>query len=262
VVDNASTDGSALEVSKRYPQAQLISSDTNLGFAAGNNLGVKQAEGDYILFLNDDTIIKGDAIQQSLEYLQNHSDVGAVTGKVELPNGKMDYSCHRGLPTPWNALCYFSGLSKLFPETKLFAGYPATYLNLNTVHEIDCATGAYLLVKKEAGEQIGWWDEDYFWNGEDIEFCYQLRQKNWKIVFLPHVKVTHFKGSSSGLWSSGKSMVSAETKIAAARSAAKAMRVFYGKHFKTGLLGMLVWWGIVVLEQLRLVKLRLGFKYA
>ncbi len=262
VVDNASSDGSAEAVEVKFPKVNVIRSNTNLGFSAGNNLGIKRAVGDYILFLNDDTKITGDAITESLKYLKDHNDVGALTCKVELPNGKLDYSCHRGLPTPWNALCYFTGLSKIFPKSKLFSGYTATYQDLNTIHEIDCATGAFLLVKRVAGESIGWWDEDYFWNGEDIEFCFQLRKNKWKIIYYPQEKIIHFKGSSSGLWSTGQSKVSQEVKLRTARSAAKAMKIFYGKHFKKGLAGLTVWWGISALEQLRLYKLKMGLKYA
>jgi GT2 family glycosyltransferase len=262
VVDNASSDGSAEAVESKFPKVIVVKSDTNLGFSAGNNLGLKKAVGDFVLFLNDDTLIKGNAIEESLNYLRDHADVGALTCRVELPNGKLDYSCHRGLPTPWNSLCYFSGLSKLFPRSRTFSGYTATYQDLNTVHEIDCATGAFMLVRRQAGNAIGWWDNDYFWNGEDIEFCYQLRKNNWKIVFYPLVKIVHFKGSSSGLWTSGQSTVSQEVKLKTAKSAARAMKIFYGKHFKKGLGGLTVWWGISMLEQIRLYKLKLGLKYA
>jgi GT2 family glycosyltransferase len=262
VVDNASSDKSADAVAKYYPQTELITSSVNLGFSAGNNLGVKKAIGDYILFLNPDTIVQDKAMKNSLAYLMDQPQAGALTCRVELPNGKLDYSCHRGLPTPWNALCYFSGLAKIFPKNSLFAGYTATYLNLKTIHEIDCATGAFLLVRKVAGDEIKWWDEDYFWNGEDIEFCYQLKNHNWKIIYYPNEKIIHFKGSSSGLWSTGQTIVAKQVKLETAKSAAKAMRIFYGKHFKKSLAGLIVWWGILALEQLRLSKLRLGLKYA
>jgi GT2 family glycosyltransferase len=262
VVDNASTDGSAQAVSEKFRQVELVISKTNVGFSAGNNLGIKKAKGEYILFLNPDTEIVGDTIEETLAYIKNHSQAGAITPKIELPNGKLDYSCHRGLPTPWNALCYFSGLSKLFPHLKLFSGYTATYQDLTKIHEIDCATGAYLLVRRTAGESIDWWDEDYFWNGEDIEFCYKLKNKDWKIIYYPDRKIIHFKGSSSGLYSYGKNIATKEMKLATAKAAAKAMQIFYKKHFTNSIWGRFVWLGVILLEKIRLFKLKMGISYA
>lgn len=220
VVDNASTDGSAQAVKKEFPQVELIENKENLGFAAGNNIGVLKAKAPVILFLNPDTLIVDGAIKKSYEYITSNPDIGALTCRIELPDGKLDYSCHRGFPTPWNSFCYFAGLSKAFPKSKLLAGYTATYLDINKPHEIDCATGAFLMVRKIAGEQINWWDKDYFWNGEDIEFCYQLKEKGWKVYFHPDEKIIHYKGSSA--------KISKPETIAHGIS---AMRIFYMKHY-------------------------------
>lgn len=221
VVDNASIDGSVEELKKRWNQKiELVENKENLGFSAGNNAGVKKAKAPVVLFLNPDTKIVGDAIAKSLEFLLSNPDIGALTCRVELPDGKLDYSCHRGFPTPWNSFSYFSGLSKLFPRSPLFSGYTASFLDINSAHEIDCLTGAFLMVRKIAGEQINWWDEDYFWNGEDIEFCYSLKAKGWKIYFYPEIKIIHYKGSSSG-----------KVKSKAIAHGISAMRIFYMKHF-------------------------------
>lgn len=220
VVDNASTDGSVAAVKAKFPQVEVLQNKKNLGYAAGNNKGVKLAKALVILFLNPDTVIVGKAIQKTYEYLMSNPDIGAVTSKVELPNGKLDYSCHRGFPTPWNSFCYFLGLSKLFPKWKLFAGYTATYLDINKTHEIDSLTGAFMIVRKIAGEQIGWWDEDYFWNGEDVEFCFDLKVKGWKIYFYPEEKIIHFKGSSAK-----------KERSKTISHGASAMRIFYLKHY-------------------------------
>ncbi|TSC85976.1 MAG: Glycosyl transferase family 2 [Microgenomates group bacterium Gr01-1014_7] len=220
VVDNASSDGSAEAVREKYPEIELIENKKNLGFSAGNNVGVKKAKAPVVLFLNPDTEIVNNAIEKTLEFLLGNPEIGAVTSKVELPNGKLDYSCHRGFPTPWNAFAYFTGLSKLFPYFSLFAGYTATYLDMKTAHEIDCLTGAFLMVRKIAGEQIGWWDEDYFFNGEDIEFCFSLKEKSWKIYFYPDVKIIHYKGSSAK-----------KERSKTVSLGISAMRIFYMKHY-------------------------------
>lgn len=247
VVDNASLDSSVEAVKKEYPQVEIFENKSNLGFAAGNNIGVKFAKAPVVLFLNPDTVVVNKAIQKSLEVLKSDPDMGALTCRVELPDGKLDYSCHRGFPTPWNSLAYFSGLAKVFPRSPFFAGYTASYLDINTPHEIDCLTGAFLMVRKIAGDQIGWWDKDYFWNGEDIEICYLLKEKGWKIYYLPEVKIIHYKGSSAG-----------KEKSKTISHGISAMRIFYKKHYYKKyppLIRDLILVGIKMLEHYRKARL-------
>lgn len=226
VVDNGSEDGSVVAVRKKYGdpstslRVDLIENQSNLGFSAGNNVGVKYVKAPVILFLNPDTMVVDQAISKSLRFLESDPNIGALTCRVELPDGKLDYSCHRGFPTPWNSFAYFTGLSKLFPSSPIFSGYTATYLDINKTHEIDSLTGAFMMVRKEAGDQINWWDEDYFWNGEDIEFCYSLKEKGWKIYFYPEVKIIHYKGSSAK-----------QNRLKTVTHGISAMRIFYLKHY-------------------------------
>lgn len=264
VVDNASSDGSVEAAKDRFSQVELIENETNLGFAAGNNVGVKYAEAPVILFLNPDTVIKDHAIQKSLEVLLSDPDIGALSCKVELPDGRLDYSCHRGFPTPWNSFAYFTGLAKMFPASPLFAGYNASYLDTSKPHEIDCISGTFLMVRRIAGEQIGFWDKDYFFNGEDIELCFRLREKGWKIYYYPDVKIIHFKGSSSGLWRTSATKVEKATKLTAATHAASAMRIFYKKHYYKKyppIFRDFVLWGIKLLEHYRKFKIITGLRY-
>lgn len=253
VVDNASSDGSVEAVKDKYPEVELVANKDNLGFARGNNVGVKHAKAQVILFLNPDTVIVGSAIQKTLEVLLSNPDFGAITCKVELPDGRLDYSCHRGFPTPWNSFAYFGGLAKMFPRSTLFAGYTATYLDINKPHEIDSLTGAFMMVRKIAGDQVSWWDKDYFWNGEDIEFCYSLKEKGWKIYYYPDVKIIHFKGSSSK-----------QEKRKTVILGVSAMRIFYKKHYYKKyppLFRDLVLGGIKLLEHYRKFKIMTGFRY-
>jgi GT2 family glycosyltransferase len=264
VVDNASTDGSVSMIKKEFPKVELIVSNTNTGFSAGNNLAKKMTKGDVVLFLNPDTEVGKDAIKKCMQILMEKQELGAITCKVMLPNGKMDYSCHRGLPTPWNSLCYFSGLSKLFPKNPFFAGYEASYLDTRESHYIDCASGTFLMVKREALDKIGWWDSDYWWNGDDVEFCYKLKTSGYKIWYEASVTMMHYKGSSSGLWKTGKVKVSKEVQKRSALSASKAMRIFTNKHWKE--LGpwpvmMFVRLGIVLLEKYRVMLINQGRSY-
>lgn len=264
VVDNASTDGSVSMVKKNFPQVDLIISKTNTGFAKGNNLARKITKGDVVLFLNPDTEVHAGTIMKCLNILTSKKELGAITCKVNLPNEKMDYSCHRGLPTVWNTFCFFSGLSKIFPSSKIFSGYSATHLDTNTSHYIDCISGTFLMIKKGALEKVNWWDEDYWWNGDDIEICYMLKKNNYKIWYESSVTMMHYKGSSSGLQSTAQTKVAKETKVRSARSAAMAMRIFTNKHWKE--LGpwpimMIVRLGIFLVEKFRLAKIDMGIRY-
>jgi GT2 family glycosyltransferase len=126
-------------------------------------------------------------------------------------------------------------------------------------------SGTFLMVKRNVLDQINWWDEDYWWNGDDIEFCYRIKMAGFKIWYEPSVTMMHFKGSSSGLQSTSKAIVAKETKIKSAKSAARAMRIFTDKHWKE--LGswpimIIVRLGIFILEKYRMRKIEKGIKYA
>lgn len=233
VVDNASTDGST--------QLATIKNKTNTGFAAGNNMGIKKAQGEYILLLNPDTIVYPKTIETVLEYMQSHPDVGAATCRVELPDGTLDYSCHRGFPNPFNSLLHFIGLKSL-------SSYSSKYVP-NSIHEIDALTGAFALIRKTAGNQVGWLDEDYYWNGEDIDFCYKLKEAGWKVMYLPDVKITHFKGSSA------KATKSSRQKWAL--NSTNVMELFYKKRLADKypfFINWSVYFGIWLLKKRRLLS--------
>jgi len=261
VIDNASTDHTKEAINQRFPDVEVIKSKKNLGFSRGNNLAIPKIKSPYVLFLNPDTIIKGHAISNTLKFIKTKPKAGAVTCKVLLPEGKIDYSCHRGFPSPWNAFCYFSGLSRIFPSSKLFAGYTASYLDLKKTHRVDCISGTFFLVKREAAEQVGWWDTDYFWNGEDIEFCFNLRKRGFEIYYYPKEYIIHYKGSSSGLRKREGLKVPKKTRLMAAKSGIKAMRIFYAKHYlKDSPLfsRLLISFGIWLLEKIRLLRVYLS----
>lgn len=265
LADMASTDGTVLAARKKFPQAKVLASKDDLGFAKGNNYAKPYCKSEYVLFLNPDTIVNGKVIQKTLSILDKNPRLGAIGCRVMLPDGNLDYSCHRGLPTVWNSICYWTGLSKMFPKSKTFAGYEATYLDYYKSHEIDCITGAYLMIRRSVLDFIGWWDEDYFWNGEDVEMCYQIKKIGFGIWYYAGGTITHFKGSSSGMYATAKLKVPKSETIKLARSATRSMRVFIMKHWRE--LGpapivLLAWAGAWVLEKYRLAKIHLGLKYA
>ncbi|MEK9178474.1 MAG: glycosyltransferase family 2 protein [Patescibacteria group bacterium] len=232
VVDNASSDGS-LESLSKLQSITLIPNDRNLGFSKANNLGVKKANGRYILFLNPDTEVFKDTLLKMIKFMDAHIDVGASTCRLLLPNGKIDDASHRGFPTPWNSFMRFSGLSMLFPKSRLLNGYNLGFCDLDKNHEIDVLAGAFMMVRRQAGEDIGWWDEDYFFYGEDIEFCFDLKEKGWKIYYVSDASSLHHKGISGGIKSISQKKTTADrdTKLNATRWRYKAMNIFYDKHY-------------------------------
>jgi GT2 family glycosyltransferase len=195
VVDNGSTDGS-VDMLKKYPGIKRILNGKNLGFAKANNKGIKIAKGKYILLLNSDTEIRQDSIQTMLRFMDGHLKAGAATCKLELMSGAMDPACHRGFPTPWVSLSYLTGLEKLFPRFPLFAGYHLGYKNMTIPHQVDCISGAFFIARREAIDDVGLLDEDYFFYAEDIDWAYRFKQKGWEIWFNPEAVVLHKKKQS------------------------------------------------------------------
>ncbi len=236
--------------------------EENRGFAAGNNVGVQLARGKTVLFLNPDTVVPVRTLWTAWHYLITHPRVGAVTPRLELANGRLDDACHRGFPTPWRAFCHFSGLERLFPYSHWFAGYHLGWLlKSRRPHQIEAASGAFLLVRRQAGEAIGWWDEDYFFYGEDIEFCYQLYHHHWPVVFLPQVKIIHYRGVASGLKKHSRRLAktSSAGRVKVARASVAAMRIFYRKHYQSryprwvSWLMVVAWW---LLEKYRVWRVK------
>ncbi|MFF5993855.1 glycosyltransferase family 2 protein [Lysinibacillus sp. KU-BSD001] len=197
VVDNHSSDSSVEAIKKHYPNVRLVENKENVGFSKANNQAIKQAQGRYILLLNSDTVLMENTLAVMTQYMDNHIDVGAAGCEVLLPNGKLDQACHRGFPTPQASFYYMSGLAKKYPNSSKYNGYHKSYLNMKEIHEIDCLVGAFMLIRKETINQVGMLDEEFFMYGEDIDWCYRIKEGGWKIIYNPTVSIIHYKGASS-----------------------------------------------------------------
>jgi len=263
VVDNCSTDDSIkLAKTVKSSNFKFLELKDNLGFAHGNNQGLKEIDSKtrFVLFLNPDTLVEKDTFKKMIEFFDQNKNVDAATCQINLAlTGQMQPECHRGFPTPWNSLCYFTGLSKLFPHSKTFSGYFMGNLNISVPHKIDACVGAFLMVKKEVGDKVKWWDEKYFFYGEDLNFCYQIKKNNFNLYFNPNCKITHFQGVSSGLISRSKhlSKASRETKIKIAKASTQSMRIFYQENLLSNYsvpTKIFVMAGIKILELQRIFK--------
>lgn len=239
VADNRSTDGT-LEFFQQYQKKtkikdfHIVDNGGNLGFSKGNNKGVPYATGKYILFLNPDTIVYKDTLNYMIDFLDSHRQVGAASCKLTNKDGQIDFNCHRGFPTPWNAFCYFSGLQRLFPKSKIFAGYTKGWEDLDTTHEVDAVEGAFMIIPRSVGEKVGWWDEDYFFYGEDLQFCYDIKKLGYKIYYIGEKSIMHIGGVSSGIKkkSEGITTANVETKKRLQKARFSAMRIFYRKNYR------------------------------
>ncbi len=225
VVDNGSTDGTVENLKSQISNVRLIENKQNLGFAKGNNIGIKKTQGKYILLLNSDTVVEGNTINEMLGFMEDNPKVGAATCRVELPNGKLDPACHRGFPTPWASLTYFLGLERLFPKSKIFGQYHLGFLPMDKPHEIDSPSGAFYLVRREVIDKVGMLDEDYFMYGEDLDWSYRIKQAGWKIMYYPDVKIIHYKKQS------GRAGEDIKTRKETDRYFYETMKTFYRKHY-------------------------------
>lgn len=232
VPDNGSTDGTVEMLKKDYPEVKVIEIGENLGFAQGNNRARKYTHGEYVLFLNSDTNVPERTLAETIKYLENHSDVGALTCKILLPDGGLDKDARRSFITPWIGLTHlYLKLDKFFPKSKLFSQYWYGYISPDIEHEVDVIQGAYFLTKKEILDSVDWFDEDYFLDGEDIDLCYRIKEKGWKIIYYPKVSITHHKGATKGKISSrSRDSVPLEERLKYRMAGVDSMEIFVRKH--------------------------------
>jgi GT2 family glycosyltransferase len=262
LVDNGSQDDTPQAVRKKFPRVKLILSPTNLGFAAGNNLGLRQAKGRYLLLLNSDTLVQSDTFVKMVKFMDSSPRVGLATCRVELKNGQLDPASHRGFPTPWAGLTYHLGLEKLFPRSKLFAQYHQGWKDLKTIHEIDSPVGAFYFLRRQALQQVGFLDEAFFMYGEDLDLAYRLKQAGWQVVYTPITRITHLKGAS-GLRKKQGNKITPEAKkqrLKTTRTFYEAMKIFYRKHYRKKypfFIRWLVFLGIDLVKVVKLFRIRL-----
>ena len=225
VVDNASDDGSIEMVRRRFPRVHLIASKSNLGFARANNLGLKEARGKFILLINPDTLVQEDTLKVMLRFFEDNQDVGLAGCKIMNPDGTFQLACRRSFPAPWAAFTKMTGLSSLFPGSRLFGRYNLTYLSPDETYEIDAVSGSFMMVRREAYEQVGGLDEDFFMYGEDLDWCYRIQRAGWKNYYVHSTQIIHYKGESTK-----------RSSLNEIRTFYQAMHLFVQKHLSGSLL--------------------------
>ncbi len=235
VVDNDSSDLSLEDCHRQFasdPHLKIIRNEINRGFAAACNQGFAQSQSEFVLFLNPDCCLGEDALTKLLLPFQQNSEVGMVGGLLVNPDGSEQAGGRRSVPTPWRSFVRVFGLqrfSKRWPQ--LFADFALHKLPLpDNPIEVEAISGACTLVKREAVDDVGLWDEGYFLHCEDLDWCMRFRKMGWKILFVPDAVVTHNKGGCSHSrpifveWHKHKGMIR-----------------FYRKFFRHQYPGVLMW---------------------
>jgi N-acetylglucosaminyl-diphospho-decaprenol L-rhamnosyltransferase len=195
VVDHGSTDGTLELVRRRFPQVRLIE-EGNTGLGAGSNTGMRVASGDYFLLLNSDAWAVGDGVERLAAFAEEHPGAAIVGPKLLNPDGSLQRSV-RGFPTLWRLSTEYFFLRKLGPRTRALNAFYASRFRHDEVREAEFLMGACLLVRREAADTVGLFDEDFFMFSEETDWCYRFRQAGWKVLFFPGAEFVHVGGATT-----------------------------------------------------------------
>lgn len=197
VIDNDSGDGTTEMVLKEFPWVNLIASNRNLGFAAGNNLGLEQATGEIVYLLNPDTELKGNALGQLVGFMRENPQAGIVGTRLVNPDGSLQRSVRR-LPTPWLALLWTLKIHRLWPGLRVVRRYLADDFDYSRSQPCEQVMGASLAIRSLVRQSLGSLDERYFIWFEEVDYCKAALDAGWQVWYSPDVTVVHYGGISFG----------------------------------------------------------------
>jgi len=220
VVDNHSTDDSLHYLAPKFRQVQFLKNATNTGFGKACNRGLAEAKGEYILFLNPDTLVAEDSFVKCLSFFHSHPDCGALGVKMIDGSGAFLKESKRAFPSPLTSLFKLFGFSRLFPTSKLFSRYHLGHLDKEQNHEVDVLAGAFLMVRHDVLQKVGSFDEAFFMYGEDVDLSYRIQKAGYKNYYVADTTIIHFKGESTKRGS-----------LNYVRMFYQAMSVFVRKHY-------------------------------
>jgi GT2 family glycosyltransferase len=206
VVDNASSDGSADMTRREFGEAIVIANAENRGFAAANNQGLAIASGRYVLLLNSDTIVLDGAIQKTIAFADKYPDTAVVGCRVLNPDRSLQNSCFM-FPSLLNWFLFVTYLDRLFPRSRFFGREQMTWWSRDDSREVDVVTGCYMLVRRQAIEDVGVMDESFFMYAEETDWCYRFKKKGWKSRFTPDAEIVHIGGGSAPKFSARRARI-------------------------------------------------------
>lgn len=234
VVDNSPGDGAGDRVRGDFPWACYLPAERNLGFGRANNLGYARTRGEFVLFLNPDTVSNAPALTHCLARLRADDRIGLVSPRLELADGSLDLACRRSVPTLWDGFCRAAGLAAAFPRVASFNGYNLTHLPVGGTYEVGAINGAFMLGPRRLFREIApdgrVFDDRFFMYGDDLDLCIRVARAGWKIVYDGRVAITHLKGLSV-----------AKDYDAMSAAIFDANRDVYLKHFNPGDSALVRW---------------------
>ena len=232
IVDNGSNDGTADWVREQLKNLKFkdlkIIENNNTGYAAGNNLGIRQARGEYILLLNPDTKLNPDTLEIMLNFVNTHPEIGISGCKLVKADGKLDLACRRRFPNPANSF------KRLFLENN--KDYNYSNISEDQEIEVDSVVGAFMLIRKSVVDKIGMLDESFFMYAEDLDYCWRCKETGFKVWYYPKAVATHYKGESSK-----------KAPFVMLKAFHDSMWIFYKKYYSQkypAIFNWLVWVGI------------------
>jgi hypothetical protein len=206
VVDNSrDSDGTGAAARAARPDVDYVVPETNLGFGRANNLGYARTSGEFVLFLNPDTVSDAAALQHCVARARVEREIGLISPKLVMADGQMDLACRRSIPTLWAGFCRASGLAARYVKSAWAAGYNLTHLDEGGTYEVGAINGAFMLGRREVFAQVAErgadgraqvFDERFFMYGDDLDLCIRVAKAGWRVVYDGRVAITHLKGQS------------------------------------------------------------------
>ena len=229
VADNNSTDGSRAYLEGKFTDVSFICNHDNIGFAKANNLALEKARGEFILFLNPDTLLAEDSIEKCMHFFKTQEKIGALGIHMVDGSGNFLKESKRAFPSPLTSLFKLSGLARIFPGSKIFARYHLGHLPEKENHEVDVLAGAFMMMPKKVLTEIGNFDDRFFMYGEDVDLSYRVQEAGYKNYYFAESSIIHFKGESTKRGS-----------LNYVRLFYKAMSLFVKKHYSGGKAGFFI----------------------
>lgn len=196
VVDNGSHDGSQAALRDAFPDVTLIENGANFGFARANNVGFGVATGRYLGLVNTDVIALDGVVDKMVAYLDDHPRVGVAGPRTVNRDLTLRQNCRR-FPTLWNAAGDYLMLKRILPGVERVAGRTLPASTYRTTHEAEVLSGCFMMVRRDAFEEVGPLDEDFFFYGEDTDWCKRFHDAGWTIVYFADAEAIHFGGGST-----------------------------------------------------------------
>jgi len=247
IVDNNSSDGSEKIICEKHRDIKWVALEKNIGFGKACNIGAKDSDTEFLLFINPDTKISANTLTVSRAFMKKKPSVGIMGPKVIYDNGEFAKECRRNIPTPKNSLLYMLKLDKLFRKRNNFSSYKLIEADPDKSMSVDAISGSYMFVRSELFKNIGGFDEDFFMYGEDIDICVRCKKHNFDVWYYPKTTIIHSKGKSS-----------AKNSLRATYAFYDSMRIFYEKHkefYRFPAVKPIVYCGIYLFLSIAIIRL-------